>query len=277
MKTGIVKADTYKKFKDLIVPEVYSRINGASPYLVIGLIEERKPIGALVGYLEESGALNIVSLYVSPSHRRKGGGTMLISELQDIIKKSEIPAAILSYIEVSDENEEISFFMDEMDAIERWDLEMLYKVTPAKAPEDTDEMLMEDVQDNVSSLSGVSQEQLKMIKEHTSSTNLMPEMVNLGKMTLDKSLSFAAYSEKEIKGYLFCNEIGENGKNIILDISYTSEEGTIDLLYKRFLSAYLMKYPDGEKTIYIPAPDSRLDNIISFEDAEKIQHNYVLY
>ena len=33
MKTGIVKADTYKKFKDFIVPEVYSGINGDSPYL----------------------------------------------------------------------------------------------------------------------------------------------------------------------------------------------------------------------------------------------------
>lgn len=274
MKAGIVKGNTYKKFKGLIIPEVYSKINGTTPYVVIGLIEEKEPVGALVGYLEESGAFNIASLYVSPAHRRKGGGTMLINELQDIIKKSEIPAAIMSYVEVADEHEGLSLFMDEMDAIERWDLEMLYRVTPTEAP---DESEMEDVKRNVASLSGVSEDQLKMIKAHTDNSDLMPTDAHFGQLILDKSLSFVAYLGNDIKGYLLCNEIGEKGKSLLLDISYTSEDDIIDLLYKKFLDTYFTKYPEGEKTIYIPAPDSRLDDIIGFENAEKLQHNYVLY
>jgi hypothetical protein len=71
MKAGIVTGDTYKKFKGLIIPEVYSRIDGTTPYVLIGLIEEKEPVGALVGYPEESGALNIASLYVSPAHRSR--------------------------------------------------------------------------------------------------------------------------------------------------------------------------------------------------------------
>jgi len=276
MKAGILKGDTYKKFKDLILPKVYAEIGTSFSYLVIGLIDDSEPIGALVGYVEDSGMFNIASIYVRPDRRRKGGGMMLIFVLQEFMKTNNIPAALFSYIRISEENEGIGLFFDAIGATERHDLEMLYRVQLWETPDFSKDRADEDTKISVSKLTGVPDDKLSMITEHVESGNLRPKGFDPGRLSLDKGLSFVAFTDKIIEGYLFAYNAGKKG-NIILDISFGSPKEITSLLYREFLKAYLKKYPDRSKDIYIPAPGSRVESMINIGDLEKLQYNYVMY
>ncbi len=276
MKAGILEGNTYRKFKDFILPEVYSGIESSVPYLVIGLIEEKEPIGALVGYVEDSGMFNIASVYVRPDYRRNGGGMMLVSELREIMKKNNIPAAVISYIEMEGEGESLDEFFDAIAAFERWDLEMLYRVQPWEDTDVPEDETDEDTNIAVSRLTGVPDNKLKTITDHAEGGNFKPTGFDPGKAGLDKELSFVAFTENKIEGYLFAYN-DEKMKNVILEISFGSGEETIILLYREFLNAFSRKYPEGTKYVYIPAPNSEIEDIIDSEDLERLQHNYILY
>ncbi len=276
MKAGILSGDTYKKFKDFILPEVYSGIEDSFPYLVIGLVEKKDPIGALVGYVEDSGMFNMASIYVRPDYRRQGGGMMLIFEMREIMRKNKIPAAVISYIEMEDEGESLEEFFDAIGAIQRDDLAMLYRVWPWENPDEVEEAEEEDTSITISRLKGVPEAKLKIITDQAGG-GFKPTGFDIGKLSLDEGLSFAAFSDKKAVGYLLAYTGGDDGNSIVLDISFSCEDEAIRLLYMEFLKAYFGEYSGEAKEIYLPAPDSRIENIIDIKDLEILQHNYVLF
>lgn len=64
-------------FKNYLLPDI---AESTTPYLKLGLIDHTTACGSIAGWLSH-GVLEIVSLYVAPDYRRKGGGTLLFQGL----------------------------------------------------------------------------------------------------------------------------------------------------------------------------------------------------
>ena len=81
----MITPKTMDKFQYLIAPEVYADMEAGLPVTAIGLADDKTPVGAVAGVMENEHVFSVRSLYVAPDHRRQGGATMLISALERLL------------------------------------------------------------------------------------------------------------------------------------------------------------------------------------------------
>ncbi len=84
-----ISSRTLYGWKDLVIPAVFEELKSERDvmdynYLCIGAMRDNEPAGALISHMEqETGDLQIISIYVRPSLRRAGIGGTLIKKLMD--------------------------------------------------------------------------------------------------------------------------------------------------------------------------------------------------
>lgn len=80
MEIGILPSKEPGVFRSLLLPETADALAAGEPVTALALTENDLALGAAAGYLE-GGRFQISSLYVSPDHRRRGGGRLLVETL----------------------------------------------------------------------------------------------------------------------------------------------------------------------------------------------------
>lgn len=81
MEIGILPLEDPGVFRSLLLPETADVLAAGDPVTALALTEGGLALGAAAGYLDR-GRFHISSLYVSPDHRRRGGGRQLMEEME---------------------------------------------------------------------------------------------------------------------------------------------------------------------------------------------------
>jgi GNAT superfamily N-acetyltransferase len=90
MEIGYISANNLSVYRSLLLPQAARAIEQGEALTAVGVTEGRLACGALAGFLED-GCFQIVSLYMAPDHRRKGGGRLMLDALADIL--NDLPGA----------------------------------------------------------------------------------------------------------------------------------------------------------------------------------------
>ena len=73
MKVGIIAQSQWPLFEPLLLPVVRESLERGADVTVLGLTEEDVACGAAAYYMDAN-RMQIISLYVSPDYRGRGGG-----------------------------------------------------------------------------------------------------------------------------------------------------------------------------------------------------------
>lgn len=83
MEIGILPLEEPGVFRSLLLPETADALAAGEPVTALALTENGLALGAAAGYLE-NGRFLVSSLYVSPDHRRRGGGRLLVETMSQL-------------------------------------------------------------------------------------------------------------------------------------------------------------------------------------------------
>ena len=73
----------------MLAPEIVSAVKKGLPATALAVVEDDTAIGALGGAIDRD-TFEIVSIYVTPEHRRKGAGTALMKELFELADAEDL-------------------------------------------------------------------------------------------------------------------------------------------------------------------------------------------
>lgn len=119
MEIGILPLEEPGVFRSLLLPETADALAAGEPVTALALTENGLALGAAAGYLER-GRFLISSLYVSPDHRRKGGGRLLMETLAQLAAPYA-GAMELNYTSTREEHETLPPFLAAMGFLEESD------------------------------------------------------------------------------------------------------------------------------------------------------------
>lgn len=84
MQIGVLPPGEPGVFRSLLLPEAADALARGEPLTALGLTESGLALGAAAGYLE-NGQFQLISLYVAPGYRQRGGGRMLVDALLGVL------------------------------------------------------------------------------------------------------------------------------------------------------------------------------------------------
>ena len=91
MNVGSVDQSQWPLFEPLLLPLVREALERGAAVTVLGLTEDDVACGAAAFYMDAK-RMQIISLYVSPDYRGRGGGSMLLTALSRLAKHTDAPA-----------------------------------------------------------------------------------------------------------------------------------------------------------------------------------------
>ncbi|MCR4642697.1 MAG: GNAT family N-acetyltransferase [Lachnospiraceae bacterium] len=139
MNITLIDDNNKEAFQPVLLKEVYPFINSEGEIFAIGLTESGTAIGALAGVMKND-RFQVLSLFVAPDYRRKGGGHLLVNEALKLIEEDADAlefsfamtdpdkAALISFLEaedfrnetIEDRNIYIIPLSDAKRAVSRW-------------------------------------------------------------------------------------------------------------------------------------------------------------
>ena len=112
MKLGYTTSEHLPHFASLMLPEAVQALERGEPLVALGLTEQTVACGALAGYLEGS-RFQIISLFVAPDYRRRGGGRLLVETLLELLADNGQAAGVeLSYTDTAPDHQSLAPFLE---------------------------------------------------------------------------------------------------------------------------------------------------------------------
>ncbi len=100
MNVAFLGKEHAKTVRMFLKRDVADAILEGLPVTALALIDEDRPVGAIAGVIDGD-VLRILSLYVEPDHRRRGGGSMLVKAMKELVRELNISISI-DYIEYNE-------------------------------------------------------------------------------------------------------------------------------------------------------------------------------
>ncbi|MCD7806447.1 MAG: GNAT family N-acetyltransferase [Lachnospiraceae bacterium] len=119
LKTGVLSPGNPGVFKTLLLPAAARALSEGEPLTALGLTEDDLAVGALAGYLED-GMFQIISLYVAPDYRRRGGGRLLVETLENLLKEFRM-GMVIRFTATREEHETLAPFLKAMGFLDETD------------------------------------------------------------------------------------------------------------------------------------------------------------
>lgn len=113
LQLGCIGEEQMPYFSSLLLPEAVAAIERGEPVTAIGIAQEDVACGALAGYVE-NGCFQLISLYVAPDYRRRGGARLMISQLEELLEENDIWSVEISFTEAGQETETLTPFLASM-------------------------------------------------------------------------------------------------------------------------------------------------------------------
>lgn len=202
MELGYIGKAQLSYFSTLLLPEAAQAIDGEEPITALGITADGVACGALAGYVQD-GCFQIISFYVAPDYRRRGGGSLLLHQLEKFLSEnSSIRAMEISFTTAHQDNESLfpflntSGFLPEDDRgrnIYSFTLEELKESPALRTPASS------SVQ--VKPFSQLSEDVLRAAQKHCISLDApLPEQTLLGP-DLEWKLSHAIIKDGTVKAF----------------------------------------------------------------------------
>lgn len=275
MEIGIISPEIRDRFNDLMTPSVFSAFSGGAPISAIGLTDNSHPIGALAGMLGQGDIFNVLSLYVEPSHRRRGGGRMLIEGLQSVLEELKLPPAVLSYVEGEGESDTIEDFMKALGIDQDLGAEKLYYGQLGKFSEygfgdDSGSVTQ------IKHIAELNKDQLGTLKNLARKAGSEMKGGMLTAFKPQKSISFAVVDDGLVTGFLMAGQAKMFPDDLVVRLSSDLSPDELSDLMDAFVSAAKDSF-DLSTALRIPVPDTRYAYIFEkISGVRDIQHDYML-
>ena len=115
MRVGVIDQNQWPLFEPLLLPIVAKALAHGDDVAVLGLTEDDVACGA-VAYYMEGRRLQIISFYVAPDYRNRGGGTLLLITLARLARTGSAPAyeIVFDFSVTNEEHEVLVRFLENM-------------------------------------------------------------------------------------------------------------------------------------------------------------------
>ena len=275
MEVKMISPEVRDKFKNLLTAGVNAALANGVPVTAIGLIEDNKPVGALAGLVEEGDIFSVMSLYVAPEYRRRGGGTLLIETLAMILEDLDFPPAVLSYIEGEGESDTIGPFMDALGIPEdRGGEELYYGRLSAYRDYGFGNSVVPGVE--VKKTSKLKSDEMNMLKQLIRMNATGVRGGSLTSLKPDKDLSSVITDLGIIEGFMIAGHTKKHPEDLTIHLSGELSEEYLTAFMEELIGN-LASESEADFGIRIPVPDDRyayfFENIDGVRD---IQHAYLL-
>ncbi|MBO5622325.1 MAG: GNAT family N-acetyltransferase [Butyrivibrio sp.] len=276
METIIINPDEAHPFKPFIDPAIYPLLNEDLQLMALGLLEDSRPVGAAIGITDNYNDFNVLSIYVDPQFRRKGGGNMLIQGLEESLEFQNSGPAMLSFIEgKSSDNEAFFKFAEAIGIYEASDFERLYAV-PLSSFYESDLFSGKYDSNNIRQISKINVKEDDAFWSKYISTDSTVQSHMLGNLRSNPEFSFVFTQKGEVLGYLLLGYSKRFHKKPLIKLSSFSAPNVTSALLGTFLSMSRNAI-SPDTTVLIPAPDDRYETMLGrLKGARNLQHNYIL-
>ncbi|SCY59152.1 Acetyltransferase (GNAT) family protein [Lachnospiraceae bacterium XBB2008] len=275
MEARIISPDVRDRFKKLITDGVNAALANGIPVIAIGLTEDDLPVGALAGLLEEGDIFSVMSLYVDPKYRRRGGGTLLIESLGKLLDDQNLPPAVLSYIEGEGDMDTIAPFMDALGIAEDMGGEKLYygRLSTYLDYGFGDSY---DAGIEVKKVSQLQSVEINAFKQliHKNSTGVKGGAFT--SLKPDKDLSYVISDCGVVEGFMIAGHTKKHPEDLTIRFSEGLSEDRLRAFLEELIGDLASK-DDKDFGIRIPVPDDRYAGFFEeIEGVRDIQHDYLL-
>ena len=114
LELGWIGEEQLQWFQTLMLPQAREALQQGEPLTAIGLSCDGTACGALAGYVD-TGCFHVVSLYVAPDYRRRGGASRMIRTLETQMEKADhIYAMELRFAAADEENRTLQPFLEHL-------------------------------------------------------------------------------------------------------------------------------------------------------------------
>ena len=115
MNVGLIDQTQWPLFAPLLLPLVTTAVERGEAVVVLGLTEDDVACGAAAYYMEGT-RMQVLSLYVAPDYRERGGGSTLLLTLSRLARNAPTPASemALDFSVTHEEHETLVRFLEHM-------------------------------------------------------------------------------------------------------------------------------------------------------------------
>ncbi|MBQ8914212.1 MAG: GNAT family N-acetyltransferase [Lachnospiraceae bacterium] len=249
-------------FLELMAEDIKERVINEEGLYIIGLTSEEYAAGALV-FERIHDYLEIVSLYVLPEFRHKGGSRLLLAALEAIASKLDyIVTARFSMVDGETELLEEAF--ENADFQKREDVDYKTYIVTLADCEDAESLKKVKKNPKIKYFSELTDNKLKSYNKQAEEKFAPLPIDGLTSETVDRELS-AVYEENgRIKGYVVIENISyKNG--IRVAAAYNGSDNPLILMWllKAAISAAENKY-DANIPLVIDVVDDNADRFVRY-------------
>lgn len=274
MKVRMITQSTMNKFQYLMAPEVYNDMKAGLPVTAIGLAEDKTPIGAVAGMMENEHVFAVRSLYVDPKYRRNGGATMLIAALERLLDTRDALACISYLDDDTEDSRALTAFIENRECVLENGLERLYRGSVGSFVSSglfTKGFKSKDIK----SLGELDNNMLSIIARRIRSLVKEMDVNPLKSLKNDKHMSFVAMKKDDLQGALLTGYTPQYPKEPVVVLSGSQDPHVTGGLLNTFFSLCRTKLGDST-FLRFPVADDRFDRMMGHIDGVKnIQHNYL--
>ncbi len=274
---GILADEDMEPFLPLMLQESVDALAQGVPLIVMGLEQDDVACGCLAGYIHED-CFRILSLFVAPDYRRKGGGRRMLRQLESLIQMgSGVHTITIEFATAQHENEELLLFLKKMGFAQESDdgynvycflLEDLEHVN-------TDQISPKCSGGRIYPFTEISPELLRMAQKKSVAQEITLPSQPLTSEELERELSFALVVKGEIRAYVVvdhsCCDMLTLSALWIGDASLV----TLNTLLKMLIAKVRKLYPPDTPVAMQAINDQSLSLIMQLApNAKKVCYSY---
>lgn len=258
MKVKRITQNNIEYFRNLFAPEVADLIAAGAPITALGAFSDGICHGAIAGALSDDYVFTILSLYVAPSARRKGAGTLLIESINNMLIPFSARVEI-EYNELEMEQEILTEFLlvsgyefdSAVDAA--YFMTTLDKILESPVIKSLDK----DITDGeITPFESVLARRLTAANDNAEKKGAPVPEGGLAAETVDKDISMAYVKDDEVQAYIAIEKLADD----LLDVSavYDGKGGPVVLIamIKKALKAAAKRYSPATKVVTCAINDS---------------------
>ena len=261
-------------FRDLIRKSVTKQLDKGDKIYIVGLTSGRFAAGACA-FEREKQHLNIVSLYVDPEFRGKGGARLLLYALERIAAGLGFWLSA-SFLAVDEETKLLEGFFHKAGFELRKDVDYKTYIVTLSECEDADSLRNAKPDPKIKHFHELTDAKLKSYNKQAVSKNANIPEGGLTDEALDRELSVLYEESGRVKGFVAIENIVYR-QGIRIAAAYNGSDNPLILMWllKAALSAALEKY-DESTPLVIDVSDDAADRFVRYilPEVEVVSRTY---
>ena len=242
----------------MLAPEIAAAVKKGLPVTALAVVEDDTAIGALGGAIDRD-TFEIVSIYVTPEHRRKGAGTALMKELFELADAEDLMVRA-EYTPVDSEGRTLEPFFRALDFLQE-DLALPVYYVDELRNFTLDSRSLPGSRSEILTFEETPAKVLnEAMAQRDENEGLLAEMDDYIDH-IEKDMSFAAVDRGEIKSCVLTERVGQ--RMIQLSPVWSAEGDIRDVrLMLSFVLDEIRKNFSPDTRIITPALDNMIREIV---------------